>query len=43
LLKGLTAAANILLHGAERLKVSQSDITRVKSNQDFHLELLRLR
>ena len=25
------------------MKVSQSDTTRVKSNQDFHLELLRLR
>lgn len=42
-LQGLTSAANILLHGAERLKVSHSDTTRVKSNQDFHLELLRLR
>lgn len=41
--KGLTAAANILLHGAERLKISQSDTARAKSNQDFHLELLRLR
>ncbi|XP_046442913.1 mediator of RNA polymerase II transcription subunit 17-like [Daphnia pulex] len=41
--RGLTAAANILLHGAERLKISQSDTARAKSNQDFHLELLRLR
>ena len=39
----MTAAANILLHGAERLKISQSDTNRVKNNQDFHLELLRLR
>lgn len=39
----MTAAANILLHGAERLKISQSDTARAKSNQDFHLELLRLR
>lgn len=39
----MTAAANILLHGAERLKMSQSDTVRAKSNQDFHLELLRLR
>ena len=37
------AAANILMHGAERLKISQSDTARAKSNQDFHLELLRLR
>jgi len=43
LLQGLTAAGNILLHGAERLKISQSDTNRVKNNQDFHLELLRLR
>ena len=43
MLQGLTAAGNILLHGAERLKVSQSDTNRVKNNQDFHLELLRLR
>jgi len=41
--RGLTAAGNILLHGAERLKISQSDTNRVKNNQDFHLELLRLR
>lgn len=39
----MTAAANILMHGAERLKTSQSDTVRAKSNQDFHLELLRLR
>ena len=39
----MTAAANILLTGAERLKISQTDPTRAKSNQDFHLELLRLR
>jgi len=39
----LTAAANILLSGAERLKISQTDPSRAKSNQDFHLELLRLR
>lgn len=32
-----------MLHGAERLKISQSDTVRAKSNQDFHLELLRLR
>lgn len=31
------------MHGAERLKISQSDTARAKSNQDFHLELLRLR
>ena len=42
-IQGLTAAANILLTGAERLKISQTDPTRAKSNQDFHLELLRLR
>lgn len=43
ILQGLTAAANILLHGAERLKMSQADTNRARSNQDFHLELLRLR
>lgn len=32
-----------MLYGADRLKISQSDTNRVKNNQDFHLELLRLR
>lgn len=40
--KALTGAASVLLAGAERMKTSQSEISRNRS-PDFHIELLRLR
>lgn len=39
--KALSGAANVLLTGAERLKNSQNELVRNRS--DFHFELLRLR
>lgn len=39
--KALAGAANVLLAGAERLKTSQNEVVRNRS--DFHFELLRLR
>lgn len=39
----MTSAANILLSGAERLRLSHSDVSKSASNHDFHLDLLRLR
>jgi len=40
--KALASAAAVLVAGAERMKASQSEISRTKS-PDFHIELLRLR
>lgn len=39
--KALSGAASVLSTGAERLKTSQNEVTRNRS--DFHFELLRLR
>lgn len=39
--KALGGAANVLIAGAERLKSSQNEVVRNRS--DFHIELLRLR
>lgn len=39
--KALAGAAHVLLTGAERLKTSQNEVVRNRS--DFHFELLRLR
>lgn len=39
--KALAGAAGVLLNGAERLKTSQNEVVRNRS--DFHFELLRLR
>ncbi|KAK7791432.1 hypothetical protein R5R35_014455 [Gryllus longicercus] len=41
--KALAGAATVLLTGAERLRTSQTEISRNRTTPDFHIELLRLR
>ncbi|CAG0892759.1 unnamed protein product [Darwinula stevensoni] len=41
--KALSAAATILLNGAERLRVSQNEMARSRGVPNFHIELLKLR
>lgn len=40
--KALTGAASVLIAGAERMRASQSELSRNRS-PNFHIELLKLR